>query len=302
MKILVGICTYNRAASLRITLERLKDIHKPIRADLAIVVVNNNSRDITDHIVRSFMADLPLSLVQEPAIGLSNARNAVVRHAVSLQADYIVFTDDDILPSENWLRLYEDAFERHPEASVFGGSIEPWYESDPPRWMQNAWPVIRAAYGIHDDGRVEEQLTHTGSKTPFGANYAIRTKEHTPMRYDTALGVRGKVRIGGEETAMIRRILASGATGWWVAGATVRHFIPKDKMSLLFLAKYYRGQGITMSLLSGQPNGSKWAKRWAVRATVDHLLRFLIYSVQGRSELAMQHYCEAFIAYGQFDA
>lgn len=302
MKILVGICTFNRAASLRITLDRITAIQRPVQAELAMVVVNNNGSDNTDDVVRSFMEKLPLILVREDAIGLSNARNAVVQHALSIQADYIIFTDDDILPSDNWLRLYECAFLTHADSSVFGGSIEPWFESTPPNWLQQAWPVLRSAYGVHDDGIVEEPLTHTGSKTPFGANYAIRTLEHARRRYDTSLGVRGTIRIGGEETAMIRSILSEGGNGWWVPGATVRHFIPKDKMGLRFLAKYYRGQGVTMVLLRGGPSESRWAKRWAIRAMAEHLLRFSTYFVRGQFELAMRHYCDAFIALGQYEA
>lgn len=301
MKILLGICTFNRAESLRITLDRIRAIAKPVHSEFTMVVVNNNSNDNTVDVVQAFMSLLPISLVHEAKVGVSHARSAVVQHAISTGADYILFTDDDTLPCEDWLCLYEDAFLRHPESSVFGGSIEPWFESKPPQWLQKAWPVLRSAYGVHDDGNIEEPLRHTGSKTPFGANYAIRTREHAQSRYDATLGIRGKIRVGGEETAMIRNIIANGATGWWVPGATVQHFIPKDKMGFSFLAKYYRGQGRSMNLMGGVQTGSLWSRRWAIRATIENLMQFAFYFAQQRPELAMQHYRDAFIAFGQFE-
>lgn len=302
MKILVGIPTFNRAESLARTLERFANITRPRHAELCMVVVNNNCTDHTDEVVRQFQSRLPLQLVHEPRAGVSYARTAIMEFAVKQSADYIVFADDDVLPALNWLPAYEAAFLKHPDSAVFGGSIEPWFEVDPPTWLINAWPAVHSAYGIHNDGKNEEPLLPTGSKTPFGANYAIRTKEHAAHRYDPLLGIRGNTRFGGEETVMIRRILSEGSSGWWVPEATVKHFIPAEKMGLVFLARYFHGQGASQARVEGVLLNSKWGRRWAIKAACLNLAKFAFYRLTGKPLQAMQHFTEAFSEVGHFNA
>lgn len=240
MRFTVAICTWNRAPLLSRSLGRLTQLRRPA-GGWEVLVVNNNSTDDTERVLDAFATRLPLRRAFEPKPGLSHARNEAVRQAAG---DYIVWTDDDALADAGWLAAYERAAERHPEAAVFGGPVRPLFEGTPPHWLSAGWRQVGAAYAARDMGAEPVELSGDG-ELPYGANFVIRSREQRLFAYDPALGRRGTGGALGEETAVIRAILAAGRGGWWVPDASVEHWIPKERQTVAYLRSYYALQGRT---------------------------------------------------------
>ena len=126
MRISVLICTRNRAASLRDTLEVIFDQTPSANYEYEVVVVDNASTDTTRLVIAEFIATLPtkhygrLRYCYEPRPGLSYARNTALRAA---QGDVLVFTDDDIFPEPNWLNEIHREFAADPNLYVLGGRV-----------------------------------------------------------------------------------------------------------------------------------------------------------------------------------
>lgn len=240
MKFTVAVCTWNRAALLPTMLERLARVRFET-GDWEVVVVNNNCTDDTGRVLDAFAARLPLRRTFEPKQGLSHARNAAIREA---QGDYVVWTDDDVLVEADWLAAYARAAARHPEAAIFGGPIRPRFEGIPPAWLSAAWRDIGAAFAARDLGR-EPFAFEAEGELPYGANFVIRTREQRLFPYDPALGRRLEGGALGDETAVIRAILAAGGTGWWVPDASVEHWISKERQTVKYLRSYFALQGKT---------------------------------------------------------
>lgn len=239
MKFTVAICTWNRAHILPRVLHQLTCIRNPSAA-WEVVVVNNGSSDDTERVLDQFADRLPLRRVFESRPGLSHARNTAVSHAIS---DYIVWTDDDVLVDEDWLLAYERAVKRYPEAAIFGGPIRPRFEGTPPPWLAKGWEHISAAFAARDLGDAPFELRV--GRLPFGANFVVRAREQRQFPYDPNLGRKREGGTVGEETAVIRAILAVGGTGWWVPDARVEHLVPEDRQSIEYLRSYYALQGKT---------------------------------------------------------
>ena len=89
---------------------------------MELLVVNNNCTDRTDDVIRSFENRLPIRRAFEPTPGQSNARNRIVAEATG---DYILWTDDDVTVSPDWLVAYAEAFRARPAGGLFGGPIVP---------------------------------------------------------------------------------------------------------------------------------------------------------------------------------
>lgn len=296
MKITVAICTWNRCELLWQTLEQLTRLAVPPNVEWDLLVINNNSTDATDEVLASFESRLPLRRVFEPQAGLSNARNRAVREAAG---DYILWTDDDVLVDEQWLTEYHRAFQSWPEAAVFGGVIEPWFDGTPPDWLPRIFKQVASAYAARDLG--EEPFALTSRLIPYGANYAIRTREQSRYLYDTNLGLRPDSKMGGEETTLIRAMLADGLTGRWVPTARVRHYIPAARQTLGYLRRYFYGYGEYCgrqieagegALLFGRP---RRLLRQAVESEIKYAIRRLISS----PELWIEHLAAASEAWGQ---
>jgi glucosyl-dolichyl phosphate glucuronosyltransferase len=149
---------------------------------------------------------------------------------------------------------YENAFQKWPEADVFAGPIVPVFEGEPPTWLERALPAIGSAFGMQVVER--DGATIEAAAPPYGANYAIRTSVQKQRRYDPALG-RGPVGWlrSGEETELLKAVLAGGSSGRWVATALVEHVISPDRWTLGYLWRYYEGYGMLVGVMerTGRP-------------------------------------------------
>jgi glycosyltransferase involved in cell wall biosynthesis len=240
MRFTVAVCTWNRAALLGEFLRRLARVRWG-RGDWEVLVVNNNSTDDTERVLEAFEGRLPLRRAFEPKPGHSHARNTAVAQA---RGEYIVWTDDDVLVGEGWLAAYARAAGRHPEAAIFGGPVRPLFEGTPPAWLSASWRDIGPVFAARDLGDEPFELDG-GGELPYGANLVVRAREQRRFPFDPALGRRFEGGALGEETAVIRAILASGAKGWWVPDAPVEHWIPKGRQTVGYLRAYYALQGRT---------------------------------------------------------
>ena len=237
MLITIAICTFNRAESLRRTLASLVNIQVPSDVVWEIVIVNNNSTDHTDDVISEFVGCLPVRLEFEPRAGKSNALNRAIDVS---KGDYILWTDDDVVVDPGWLSAYVEAFRRWPEAAIFGGRITPRYETPAEKWVIESESLLVGPYAIRDFGEDVQPLSADDEDHfPYGANLAIRATEQRAFRYDAQLGPMPNRIRNGEETDVIHRLLGSGATGYWIPGAMVEHWIGRDRQTVRYIAAYY---------------------------------------------------------------
>jgi len=289
MKLSIAICTWNRARRLGETLNRIASIVPP-SCPWELIVVNNNSTDETESVLDSFAGRLPLRRLREPTPGLSNARNAAVRAATG---DYVIWTDDDVLVGRDWLVAYERAFRLWPDAAVFGGPIRPWFEETPPAWLTIVWQDVSSAFAVRDLG--VDPLSLDGlSAIPYGANYAVRIAEQRKYLYDPDLGRRLESGLLGEEVAVIRAVIDSGMTGWWVPDASVDHLVPRERQTLDYIKSYYELSGRTAQRLNPARAPTLFGRpRWALRKALQAEMEYRFKRLGGDPRAWIKPFCEA---------
>jgi glucosyl-dolichyl phosphate glucuronosyltransferase len=266
MIISVIICTYNRAASLRCTLESCCALSVPDDASWELLVVDNNSTDATQEVCAAFASRLPLRTIMEPRQGKSHALNRGIREA---NGALLLFTDDDVDLAPNWLSAYHAAASRHSGATFFGGRVLPRWDVPPPRWVveNQDWLLIN----VHvDRGDAEMGITELmdADEPPFfvGANLAIRSTVFLADKlfFKEALGPSGGdldavINGRGEEIELEERLLAGGHGGVYVPDAVVYHRHAAHRQTERYVRKYYFGAGLTTArLLSAPPRGQFW--------------------------------------------
>lgn len=244
MLLTVAICTWNRAPLLRKTLEQMTQLIAPASAEWELLVVNNNCTDDTVSVIEHYADRLPLRRLFEAEPGLSNARNTAIREA---KGEYVVWTDDDVLVDAHWLAGYTQAFRRWPEASVFGGPIEPWFEGEPPRWVKESFSYLEGVFAVRNLG--SEAVALSRKAYPFGANMAIRRDVYERFTYDPELGRRPGDAMGGEEMVLMWKLFDAGEQGRWVPDARVRHWIPRERQTLTYVREYFLGGGRLLAKL-----------------------------------------------------
>lgn len=164
MEISVIIPTHNRADALSKTLETLA--RQDFKEAWEAVVVNNNSTDDTDEVVKNFKFPVPLTLVHESVPGPSAARNAGARAA---KGEALVFIDNDILVEPDFVRRHVETLRAHPKTWFVGRVINPKDLRD-------------TAFGRYRDDLHESYFEDLPSDT--FADYTGATGQNWAMRRD----------------------------------------------------------------------------------------------------------------------
>ncbi len=115
----VVVPTYNRPERLTSCLAALAEQDYP-RDRIEVVVVDDGSATPTDEVVRPFEARLAVTLLRQQNAGPAAARNAGAQRA---NGPLLAFTDDDCMPSLDWLSGFAARLAQKPDAMVGGRSL-----------------------------------------------------------------------------------------------------------------------------------------------------------------------------------
>jgi hypothetical protein len=249
-----------------------------------LLVVNNNSCDGTDEVIAHQAQHLPLRRLFEPRPGKSYACNLAIAEA---RGDLIVWTDDDVLVSPRWLACYLDAARAWPDAAFFAGAVEPWFESNPPRWIRRHLASLSGVYAIAAPGSQTRPVSQ--GEAVFGANMAFRKEVACRFPFNVNLGrVQGQL-LGGDDTELIQRVTQAGCYGVWVPEARAQHFIPSERLTSAYVWKWYRDAGRNFVRRGSLPACPTWggAPRWAVvQYSIERVKALLQSPIKGRRWLS----------------
>jgi glycosyltransferase involved in cell wall biosynthesis len=283
MRVTVAICTWNRAGFLEQTLAEMHKLRIPAGVEWELLVVNNHCTDGTNEVAARHVGKLPLRLLFEARQGLSHARNCALEAA---KGELIVWTDDDVLVDPGWLEAYCQAAAQWPQAAFFGGNIQPWFASQPPRWIVDN-PKL-APFSERQLGSGVRLMN--ADEYPFGANMAFRRAALEPLAFDPRFGRVGDDLISGEEIHVIDRLKERGLFGVWVGTARVKHHIPRQRLTRKYVWDFWVGIGRTNARRQGSEEGVYWLgmPRWLIRRHIGHRCRSAWYRASGQSGWAKE--------------
>ena len=161
--------THNGERTLPILLDALTKLKQP-GIPWEVVAVDNASTDATPQILREAAKKLPLRVLASPRPG---KHEAIKRGAELVGGDLVLFTDDDVKPSPDWLTAYVDAANVHQASSLFGGPIIP-------AAIEPVSPWFDASFGHHEVLFARSQ--HPAGEVDataflYGPNFLIRSTE-----------------------------------------------------------------------------------------------------------------------------
>jgi GT2 family glycosyltransferase len=116
MKVSVIMPSHNRSDALKLTLGTLAE--QRFDAEWEVVVVNNNSTDDTDDVVKAQTMPCPLKLVHRTTPGaVAASRNAGAREA---EGEYLIFIDNDILVDPDFVKSHVDLLDANAGCWIVG--------------------------------------------------------------------------------------------------------------------------------------------------------------------------------------
>lgn len=299
MKVTVAICTWNRCKLLDQTLAEMHKLLIPPAVEWELLVVNNNCTDETDTVIARHAEQLPIRRLFEPKQGIANARNCAARAA---SGELLLWADNDVLVDRNWVEEFVRAAANWPQAAYFGGTIDPWFVSQPPRWVLAHWQQLTGVFAIRQFGNDVRPLR--SDEDVFSASMAFRTAVLRQYDFDPRLGRIGADLLSAEEVALVKQIRRDGHQGVWVGTARVRHFVPPERLTRRYVWQFIRGLGRSDYRQHGVPEEPKtlWgAPRWLLKQYwINTLLASLYSPFKGKRWMA-RFYKAAFLR-GWIDA
>jgi glycosyltransferase involved in cell wall biosynthesis len=239
--ITVIIATYNRAQELARTLEGLA---RTENGGLAVefVVVDNGSTDQTKLSVDSFSDRIPIEYIFEPHAGKNRALNTALEKC--RLGKIVVFTDDDVDVSPDWLVSIHSVCDRWPNHSVFGGRINVLFPiAKVPKWTSDLY-LSSLCFAQHSYSNKECIYGHL--ETPYGPNFWVRREVFDcGRRFNEAIGPRPTNRIMGSETSFLVALLKDNYEIVYTPTVVVSHRVQIGtlKFSGICLRGYRLGRG-----------------------------------------------------------
>lgn len=117
----IVIPTYNRLPRLRQVLAALEQQTYPL-GDTEVVVVSDGSTDGTHEYLSAYQGKLNLRYVTQVNAGPASARNTGIHSA---QGEYILFVDDDVVPTPQMVSEHMRYHEDRPNLVVLGPMLNP---------------------------------------------------------------------------------------------------------------------------------------------------------------------------------
>jgi len=224
MDVSIVISTFHRDESLKKTLESLASIDSD-GLHWEVLLIDNAGQRSTQELINRFKDKVSISYYIEKTQGKNYALNHGIPFAL---ADLLVFTDDDVIVDQNWLKELWAGVVRWPEHNVFGGKILPHWPNGkrlPPDIDKNFY---YSAYAISNEHYQEGPIPAT---KVWGPNMAIRRKLFESGRqFNTDIGPSGKNYIMGSETELTSRLEKMGHESIHLPKAFVYHQIRENQL------------------------------------------------------------------------
>lgn len=275
----VIVCTYNRDKYLYKALSHIVSNDYPAD-DYEIILVNNNSTDNTLAEAERFKLVYPninITIVTELQNGLSFARN---RGIAESKGDFLVFLDDDTAIGSNYLRNLSKNLAKHPDTIAFGGKVVPIFETGMPKWV-SCWTMPLFAVTDKGDGT----LTFKGKSYPVGANMGVKRSAFEKYgTFDTQLGRKRDMLLGGEEKDFFYRLKADNQKIYYFGNISVEHLIPETRTTSDYIRNIGIGIGISERIRFRKKNSTQRSIKvlWEFTKTCASILLWLYYAISLR--------------------
>lgn len=276
----IAIPTYNGDARLPPLLARLQEQKNVENIAWEILIVDNNSTDQTQQVLRDFQTHwnkpFPLKYCREEKQGLAYARQRAISEA---QGKWVAFLDDDIRPAPDWVANAYTFGQEHPQAGAYGGQIHGDFEIPPPENFQR----IESFLAIRERGSKPHLYKANSLSLPPGAALVVNKqawRENAPARPTLIGRVNGKM-LAGEDYEILLHMHHSGWEIWYNPAMHVEHQIPKQRLEKDYLIPLIRGCGLCVCYLHFA-NAKDWQKPFIAakiilgnaRRSILHLLKY----------------------------
>lgn len=244
----IVIPTYKRLDMLAELTQALLPQLAAIGDRVEMLVIDNCPDGSARETVAEMTGDVAaVRYIHEPRAGVVHARNTGVTAATG---DYILFLDDDEVPSAHWLSAFAALADREVVAAF--GRIVPRYEGTPEIGLK---PLLDRLFSReYPDPTGADIVAHYPE---LGTGNALFHKARC-FDGDTPFDARFNER-GGEDIFLIKSLVDRGDTLSWCPDGLVEELVPAARMKAQYLKerRYNQGQQRCLFLAASPKAGDR---------------------------------------------
>lgn len=229
MKVSIGIITCKRPDSLvRLLISLSKLVFKNIpEPSIDIIVVDNDPMGEVEKICCYYnkVSKWPIYYYAEPRKGIPYARNKVL-DAVSHDAQYLAFIDDDEEASESWIEQLLMVMDEE-KTGVVTGPVLSQFSEKVPEW------AVRGRFYDRERNPNGELISYARTGNVL---IEMRAVETLGLRFDENMAM-----TGGTDTLFFHIMHKNGIKIAWADNAIVKEWVPRSRVSIKWvLLRAYR--------------------------------------------------------------
>lgn len=291
MFITVLICTTNRAASLKQTLESIFSPQNLAETDWEAMVIAKPCPDDTNSVGRDFANRFPkhFRYLEENRPGKSRAMNLGIGAA---RGEILAMTDDDVICAPNYIAAIRRTFQQHTVDGI-QGRIFLDCVGGLPNWVG---PELAAHLGLRDYGDTILEWNDNLAGTNMVVLAAAARKVGG---YDPDLGAGTPVGFA-EDSDFSSRIRKAGGRFLYAPEVWVRHQLPRERVSKAFFRERYFRSGRSRARLERMLVPTWRYALFALRRLLFASISSTRHRLMGRSAEALLVECHALAIAGFF--
>lgn len=255
----IVICTYNRKNLLRDCLNSVYAQAYP-KSNFELIIVDGGSTDGTEELCKGFPQ---IRFITESRHGLAYARN---KGAELARGSIVVYTDDDCIVDNHWLKNLVAGFQFSESIVGVGGPVYPLHPEIIPKKI-----LVKAALGLFDKGEFIKPV-----RSFLTSNSAFKREIFKSIKFDETLGVtrKGKLILCGEDTDFCYALIASGHKLLYTPHAKVYHQISKERVRVPYIVRRAIHSGISTAIsLKKEKRTRIRAIKYSLSRLVQHFLK-----------------------------
>ena len=240
MGVSIVLCFYNGGKKLIPTLEHIKKLDIAGVPDVELILVDNNSNDDSDEIIRAQMCEFKgfaWKVVFQPDPGLSRARDMGIKEAKN---DIILFCDDDNWLAADYLKKGYKIIQSDAKIAVLGGKGTAISSNEMPQWFKGNEVFYATGAQRPQSGQITENMIAVYGAGMFMRKSAFFDIINRGFAFYN-LGRTGKKLSAGEDTEMCLAFHIAGYKIWYDAGLEFFHFIDEKRLDLKVFEKIKMG-------------------------------------------------------------
>lgn len=207
------------------------------KIDYEIIIVNNNSTDNTEEVVKKYIEQYPDTNIKYyfvPKLGQVYARQVGI---LAAENEILTFTDDDGILSSNCLKEIVKVFSMNDKVVGVAGKIKIKWDEEPPDWIYDyEMQLGKLDYG--DEVKFEIGLYMNAGNLSIKKDVLIEVGGFNPEMV-------GNWLIGDGETGLWNRLRKNKCLIGWAPDALMEHFqIAKKNATVEDIKRRFMNNGI----------------------------------------------------------